>query len=197
MRHSERQASGRGSWRLLGIGLLSLIGLSSPAPARAAACEVPDFTPQTPGPDRAGTGFPLNIGASLRATVPTGFERLRFSSHAIVLGYPGGGSAVIGLETAESIAVIGAGTSPADFYRNVFSGADTLGCEVLAGLGLATMDYRITQTRGKVKIFAYGQGTTHQFYAISDDTPQVVVGGRFTGVDRTAFDDILSSIAPL
>jgi hypothetical protein len=133
--------------------------------------------------------------ASLR--IPAGFLKLGAQPHGTVVfgDHPDGVSGGIAYETTETVAPHSAGVTPAEFFRSIFHGLDTLGCAYLAGLQLDQQDYRLHMTVGDAgEVFAYGKGDRHHFYVIRQDQPDFVLNGLFRGIDRSAFEAILSTI---
>jgi hypothetical protein len=140
--------------------------------------------------------FPIQVGSMLQLAVPAGFEGMVFSGHSTVIGYPNKAIAVIAVETKENFAMHRRGAQPGPFYREIYTGATSLGCKHLASTGLAEQDFRIQIKAGVMDVFAYGKASNHEAVIIHPEKPHTVVRLRFTGINREVFESVLSTIRP-
>ncbi|KAA3651796.1 MAG: hypothetical protein DWQ11_13420 [Proteobacteria bacterium] len=172
-----------------------------PLMATAETCEVPRFTEFVPGAMGQAQNERFSVELAMQPVaifrIPAGFSKWGSQPHgSVVFGnHSGGVSGGIAYETMETVAPHRAGASPADFYRAIFHGLDKMGCDYLAGLQLAQQDYRLHASFGSAaEVFAYGKGDRHHFYVIRADQPNYVLNGLIRGIDRAAFETILSAV---
>ncbi len=78
----------------------------------------------------------------------------------------------------------------------MLNGSTAAGCEVLEGFKLDQQDYRVKFTRGTLTVYAYGTGTTHNFFVIHKRRPDTFVRGLAQNFERQVFIDLLSTIQP-
>lgn len=179
----------------------TLAALLMPMSVHAGPCTPPPFPEFAPaaGSTVQNTFVPVVLSmqpvASLR--IPAGFSTLGAQPHGtVVFGkHPDGISGGIAYETTETVSPHRKGVTPAEFFQSIFHGIDKPGCDYLAALQLEHQDYRLHMTiRDTGEVFAYGKGDQHHFYIIRQDQPDFVLNGLFRGIDRSAFETILSTI---
>lgn len=172
-----------------------------PSLAYASTCEVPEFESfeqhevVADGPYWAAVEVKMQPVATL--SIPTGFSKMGAMPYGSVIfgGHPEGISVVLTFETAQTLSIHSQDVVPALFMRSIFRGLDEVGCSYMEGQDLAGEDYRLHALLGEhAELFAYGTGTTHQFYVIRGDRPDAVLNGLFKNITRQQFEVILSTI---
>lgn len=181
---------------LIGCALLSLFCNVS------AACKAPQFETfaqqQISADNNAHlTSIEVEMQPVATLRMPSGFTKLGSLPYGSVIfgGHPKGISAVLTYETEQTIAVHEKGVTPAFFMLSLFKGLNKTGCRYMEGQRLADEDYRLYAKFDKgAELFAYGKSSTHHFYLIHPNKPNLVLNGLFKNISRPEFEMILSTI---
>lgn len=179
--------------------LVSVTTLLAGAPAQAAtpACKVPVFTEFAP--IKSGdtpAGIAMQIASILSVAAPAGPESIVFSGDANLFVYPDRRRLTIALETPQTVAPYQDGAMPEVFFRDVFTGRSAAACKHLESLRLDQEDYRLQAKIGKLSIYAHGKHRAHEAYVLDPARPHTVVRVRLSGVERSAFESLLSTVKP-
>ena len=179
------------------ILILFVTSVALPVTATAANCTAPEFR-AFEAPTVPAAGWPINVNNQLQLRYPAAPASAAFAAdNFLALTFADGARAVISLRDAAELArnqPTASARLPQQYWRNVFTGADSEGCEVAQAMDLADQDYRVSLAPGGMQIYAYGKGDRHQFFAIPDNPQHPVVNGLFRGVTRAQVESVLATI---
>ena len=181
--------------RWVAAAALAAVTLTTGTTAAAQQCRAPVF--ETIRLAQSAAATPVRVSNLMRIELPGHIERLSFGLHDWFAKFKDGGSLFLTLDDA-SVAHRNNGVTAkaGPLLYGMFNGSTADGCVLLPTFSLDRHDYRVKFVRGKLSVFAYGTGATHNFFVVHATKPDIVVGGLAKDMDRQAFFDLISTIQP-